>query len=221
MLHFSHLQYLGHDPLPSDGVLVLHDDPFLRVLAIPRGHSHGLVVPVPVCGSRCCAWRWCSCWWRCAGTPSSWPGLSDGNPSCPGWPRSASSWRVTQASARACCGHPPALHASGETVPQHVPQTFDPAPQRLALFEFGSDDAVLDYRPHHVPDVVRVLPPAQFRIDVTEEFLEWAAAVSGEDTHPDLSSAQPAQEEFSGQWLRTPPTLKQYKKILHNTTPYN
>jgi hypothetical protein len=41
-------------------------------------------------------------------------------------------------------------------------------------------------------------------------FLEWAAAVSGEDTHPDLSSAQPAQEEFGSTWLRTPPTLKQY-----------
>jgi hypothetical protein len=47
MLHFSHLQYLGHD-LPSDGVLVLHDDPVLRVLAIPRGHSHDLVVPVSI-----------------------------------------------------------------------------------------------------------------------------------------------------------------------------
>ncbi len=84
---------------------------------------------------------------------------------------------MTQASARACCGHPPALHARGETVPQHVPQTFDSAPQRLALFEFDSDYAVLDNRPHHVPDVVRVLdwrqlPPAQFRIDVTKEFLE-------------------------------------------------
>ncbi len=107
--------------------------------------------------------------------------------------------------------------ARGETVPQHVPQTFDPAPQRLALIEFGSDDAVLDNHLHHVPDVVHVLdwwqlPPAQFRIDITEEFLEWAAEVSSEDTHPDLPSAQPAQEEFGGaaqSSLSTPPTLKQ------------
>jgi hypothetical protein len=34
--------------------------------------------------------------------------------------------------------------AGGETVPQHVPHAFDPVPQRLALIEFGSNDAVLD-----------------------------------------------------------------------------
>ena len=38
--------------------------------------------------------------------------------------------------------------ARGETVPQHVPQTFDPAPQRLALLELGSDDAVFDHGFH-------------------------------------------------------------------------
>jgi hypothetical protein len=48
MLHFSHLQHLGHDLLPPDSVLVLHDDPFLRVLAILCGHSHDLVIPVSI-----------------------------------------------------------------------------------------------------------------------------------------------------------------------------
>ncbi len=48
MLHFSHLQHLGHDLLTPGGVLVLHDGPFLGVLAIPRGHSHDLVVPVSI-----------------------------------------------------------------------------------------------------------------------------------------------------------------------------
>ncbi len=67
--------------------------------------------------------------------------------------------------------------ARGETVPKHVPQALDPAPQRLGLLELGSEDAVLDHRLHKVPDIVRVLdgrhlPPAQFRIDITEELLE-------------------------------------------------
>jgi len=67
--------------------------------------------------------------------------------------------------------------ARGEAVPEHVPQAFDPASQRLALLELGSEDAVLDHRLHQVPDIVGVLdgrhlPPAQFRIDVAEELLQ-------------------------------------------------
>ena len=38
--------------------------------------------------------------------------------------------------------------ARGETVPQHVPQTLDSAPQRLALLELGSNDAVFDHGFH-------------------------------------------------------------------------
>jgi hypothetical protein len=38
--------------------------------------------------------------------------------------------------------------ARGEAVPEHVPQTLDPAPQSLALLELGSDAAILDHSFH-------------------------------------------------------------------------
>ena len=60
-----------------------------------------------------------------------------------------------------------------------------------------------------MPDVEAVLdrdqlPRAQLRVDVSKEFFEGAAAVGGEDTHPDLLSDKPAQEEFGGERLHLP-----------------
>ncbi len=57
-----------------------------------------------------------------------------------------------------------------------------------------------------MPDVEAVLdrdqlPRAQLSIDVSKEFFEGAAAVGGEDTHPDLLPDEPPQEELGGERL--------------------
>ena len=47
-LFFTNLQNFCQDLLPPGGVLGLHDDPFLRVQAIPRAHRGDLVHAVSI-----------------------------------------------------------------------------------------------------------------------------------------------------------------------------
>jgi len=72
-----------------------------------------------------------------------------------------------------------------------------------------------------VPNVEGVLdrhqlPRAQMRIDVSKKFLEGAAAVGGEDTHPDLLPDQPAQKKLGSKRLHLGRVLhlQYHKKIV-------
>ena len=68
------------------------------------------------------------------------------------------------------------------------------------------EDYLANLQLTNVPDVEAVLdrdqlPRAQLSVDVSKEFFQGAAAVGGEDPHPDLLPDEPPQEELGGERL--------------------